>query len=242
MEGCEICPDNEDVWLEAARPHRQDQAKTILAAAARRMPASVKVYLRAADLESHDRAKNAVLRKALEANPNSVTLWKAAIDLEDADDAKVLLSVAVEKVPHSVEMWLALARLETYENARKVLNQARKHLPAERAVWIAAAKLEESQNHGDVVDRIVDKAVRSLDNHDAVVTHAQWLKEAGRRAPDRRRRGEVHRRQGHRRSTSRPNAPCGSPPPSWRSPRITATSSTASLTRRCGAWTTTTRW
>jgi len=178
MEGCEICPDNEDVWLEAARLHPQDQSKTILAAAARRMPTSVKVYLRAADLESHDFAKKAVLRKALEANPNSVTLWKAAIDLEDADDAKILLSVAVEKVPHSVEMWLALARLETYENARKVLNQARKHLPTERAVWIAAAKLEESQNHGDMVDRIVDKAVRSLDKHDAVVMRAQWLKEA----------------------------------------------------------------
>ena len=152
MEGCEICPDNEDVWLEAARLHPQDQAKTVLAAAARRMPTSVKVYLRAADLENHDYAKKAVLRKALEANPNSVTLWKAAIDLEDAGDAKVLLAVAVEKVPHSVEMWLALARLETYDNARKVLNQARKHLPMERAVWIAAAKLEESQNHGDMVD------------------------------------------------------------------------------------------
>lgn len=178
MEGCEICPDNEDVWLEAARLHPPDQAKTILAAAARRMPASVKVYLRAADLESHDSAKKAVLRKALEGNPGSVTLWKAAIDLEDAADAKVLLSVAVEKVPHSVEMWLALARLETYDNARKVLNQARKHLPTERAVWIAAAKLEESQNHGDMVDRIVDMAVRSLDQHEAIVSRAQWLKEA----------------------------------------------------------------
>ena len=178
MEGCEICPDNEDVWLEAARLHPVDQAKTILAAAARRMPTSVKVYLRAADLENHDYAKKAVLRKALEANPNSVTLWKAAIDLEDADDARVLLAVAVEKVSHSVEMWLALARLETYDNARKVLNQARKHLPTERAVWIAAAKLEESQNHGDMVGRIIDKAVRSLDKHDAIVSRAQWLKEA----------------------------------------------------------------
>ena len=178
MEGCEVCPDSEDVWLEAARLHQPDQAKTILAAAARRMPNAVKIYLRAADLENHDSSKKAVLRKALEANPTSVTLWKAAIELEDADDARVLLSVAVEKVPHSVEMWLALARLETYDNARKVLNKARKHLPTERAVWIAAAKLEESQNHGDMVDRIIDKSVRSLDKHDAVVTRAQWLKEA----------------------------------------------------------------
>jgi len=178
MEGCEVCPDSEDVWLESARLHSQDQAKTILAAAARRMPNAVKIYLRAADLEHHDSTKKAVLRKALEANPTSVTLWKAAIELEDADDARVLLSVAVEKIPHSVEMWLALARLETYDNARKVLNKARKHLPTERAVWIAAAKLEESQNHGEMVDRIIDKAVRSLDKHDAVVTRAQWLKEA----------------------------------------------------------------
>ncbi len=178
LEGCEICPDNEDVWLEAARLHQVDQAKTILAAAARRLPTSVKVFLRAADLENHEHAKKAVLRMALEANPTSVTLWKAAIELEDADDARVLLAVAVEKVPHSVEMWLALARLETYDNARKVLNQARKHLPTERAVWIAAAKLEESQNHGDMVDLIVEKAVRSLDKHDAIVSRAQWLKEA----------------------------------------------------------------
>ena len=178
MEGCEICPDNEDVWLEASRLHPVDQAKTILAAAARRMPTCVKVYLRAADLENHDFAKKAVLRKALEANPSSVTLWKAAIDLEDADDARVLLSVAVEKVPHSIEIWLALARLESYENARKVLNQARKHLPTERSIWIAAAKLEESQRHDEMVAKIVDKAVRSLDKHEAIVTRAQWLKEA----------------------------------------------------------------
>ena len=178
MEGCENCPGNEDVWLEAARLHPVDQAKTILAAAARRMPTSHKIFLRAADLEQHDNEKKAVLRKALEKNPNSVTLWKAAIELENADDARVLLSVAVEKVPHSVEMWLALARLETYDNARRVLNQARKHLPTERAIWIAAAKLEEAQNHSDMVERIVDKAVRSLDKHDAIVSRAQWLKEA----------------------------------------------------------------
>eukprot|EP00956_Cyclotella_meneghiniana_P015572 scaffold23941_cov42-Cyclotella_meneghiniana.AAC.1 len=179
VEGCEICPDNEDVWLEAARLHQaNDQAKTILAAASRRIPHSVKIWCRASDLESNDADKKAVLRKALEMNPNSVTLWKAAIDLEDEDDAKVLLSVAVEKVPHSVEMWLALARLETYDNARKVLNRARKELPSDRSVWIAAAKLEESQNHGEMVDRIIEKAVRSLDKHEAVVARSQWLQEA----------------------------------------------------------------
>ena len=179
QEGCESCPDNEDVWLEAARLHPPEISKTILAAAVRHIPTSVKIFLRAADLENSDAAKKAVLRKALEANPTSVTLWKAAIELEDADDARILLGVAVEKVPHSVEMWLALARLETHENARKVLNQARKALPADRSIWIAAAKLEEGQGIGsDVVEKIVDKAVRSLTKHEAVVSRAQWLKDA----------------------------------------------------------------
>jgi hypothetical protein len=48
-------------------------------------------------LEVHEDAKKAVLRKAVEANPTSLTLWKAAIDLEETDDAKVLLTVAVEQ-------------------------------------------------------------------------------------------------------------------------------------------------
>ena len=76
-------------------------------------------------MEVHDDAKKAVLRKAVEAHPTSLTLWKAAIDLEEADDAMVLLSVTVERVPHA----MARARLETYNNARKVLNQTR------RAQW-----------------------------------------------------------------------------------------------------------
>ena len=177
-EGCEACPENEDVWLEAARLHSTDVAKSILATAVRRIPNSVKIFLYAADLETTDMAKKAVLRKALESIPTSVTLWKAAIELEDVDDARILLSVAVDKVPTSVDMWLALARLESYDNAKKVLNQARRKLPAERAIWIAAAKLEEAHNHNDIVDKIISKGVKTLEKHDAIVSRNQWLKEA----------------------------------------------------------------
>lgn len=178
QEGCEVCPESEDVWLEAARLHPQEVAKSILATGARRLPSSVKIFLKAADLEQSESAKKAVLRKALEANPTSVTLWKAAIELEDVDNARILLSVAVEKIPHSVEMWLALARLESYQNAQKVLNKARKALPAERSIWIAAAKLEESQNHDDIVDKVIERAVKSLSKNEVVVTRGQWLQEA----------------------------------------------------------------
>lgn len=67
-----------------------------------------------------------VLRRALEFVPNSVKLWKTAIELEGVEDALIMLGRAVECVPHSVDMWLALARLETYENAQKVLNRVSK--------------------------------------------------------------------------------------------------------------------
>ena len=52
-------------------------------------------------------------------------LWKLAVELEDPEDARILLARAVECCPSSTELWLALARLETYENARKVLNTVR---------------------------------------------------------------------------------------------------------------------
>ncbi len=46
-------------------------------------------------------------------------LWKAAVEQETPEDARILLARAVECVPTSVELWLALARLETYDNAKK---------------------------------------------------------------------------------------------------------------------------
>lgn len=91
-----------------------------MAQAVRSVPLSVKLWMKAVDLESDTPAKKLVLRKALEMIPTSVRIWKAAVELEEVDDARVLLGRAVECCPLSVELWLALARLETYDNARKV--------------------------------------------------------------------------------------------------------------------------
>lgn len=45
----------------------------------------------AARLETDDAAKARVLRRALERVPNSVRLWKAAVELANEDDARILL-------------------------------------------------------------------------------------------------------------------------------------------------------
>jgi hypothetical protein len=71
-------------------------------------------FLRLHACMSLPRPVQAVLRRALEFVPKSVKLWKAAVELESPDDARVMLHRAVECVPESVELWLALAKLETY--------------------------------------------------------------------------------------------------------------------------------
>lgn len=95
--------------------------------------------------------------QALEHIPNSVRLWKAAVELEEPEDARILLSRAVECCPTSVDLWLALARLETYENARKVLNKARENIPTDRQIWTTAAKLEEANGNMHMVDKIIER-------------------------------------------------------------------------------------
>ena len=44
---------------------------------------------------------------ALEHIPNSVRLWKAAVELEDEEDARIMLSRAVECCPTSVEVGIS---------------------------------------------------------------------------------------------------------------------------------------
>jgi pre-mRNA-processing factor 6 len=179
MKGTELCLKSEDVWLEAARLLPNDIAKGIVSQAVKHLPNSVKIWIKAADLESADlKAKRKVLRKALEQVPNSVRLWKAAIELEEEEDAKIMLSRAVECCPQSVELWLALARLETYDNARKVLNKARENIPTDRTIWISAAKLEEAHGNFAMVDKIIDRAVKSLEGNRVEINRDQWLADA----------------------------------------------------------------
>ncbi|KAG6917425.1 hypothetical protein DXG01_002511 [Tephrocybe rancida] len=196
--GCEQCSKSEDIWLEAARLHNNEDAKIILANAVQHVGQSVKIWMAAADLEHDVKAKKRVLRKALEHIPNSVRLWKETVNLESSIvDARVLLSRAVEVIPLSVELWLALARLETPEKAKAVLNKARKAVPTSHEIWIAAGRLleqqvdtvadgqlpkteEERNKELSIVDKTIEAGVRELRRHQVLLTREQWLKEAER--------------------------------------------------------------
>ncbi|XP_017782698.1 PREDICTED: pre-mRNA-processing factor 6 [Nicrophorus vespilloides] len=178
MKGCEDNPQSEDLWLEAARLQPPETAKAVIAQAARHIPTSVRIWIKAADLETETKAKRRVYRKALEHIPNSVRLWKAAVELENPEDARILLSRAVECCSTSVELWLALARLETYENARKVLNKARENVPTDKQIWTTAAKLEEANGNDHMVEKIIERAISSLSANGVEINREHWFKEA----------------------------------------------------------------
>ncbi|KAJ1744331.1 U4/U6 x U5 tri-snRNP complex subunit Prp1 [Coemansia sp. RSA 1086] len=181
-QGCENCPQSEEIWLEAARLSPRDEARAVLASAVRNVPRSVRVWAAAAELEAQAgdvAAQRRVLRRALELVPTSVQLWKMAVALEPADDARVLLAYAVELVPLSVDLWLDLARLEPYSQAQKVLNRARRAVPTSHEVWIAAARLEEQQGQPEAkISRIMAKAVAALARSGAPIDREQWFDQA----------------------------------------------------------------
>ena len=132
------------------------------------------MWIKAADLETESKAKKRVFRKALEQIPNSVRLWKLAVELEDPEDARIMLARAVECCPTSTELWLALAKLETYENARKVLNKAREHIPTDRQIWVTAAKLEEANGNEKMVTKIIERAIASLSSNGVEINKEFW--------------------------------------------------------------------
>ena len=98
-DGCEHCPQDEDVWLEAARLQTPAQARAVLADAVRALPLSVRIWIAASELEAaggDPEGRKAVLRKALTLIPNSEKLWKASVALEAPEDARIMLARAVE--------------------------------------------------------------------------------------------------------------------------------------------------
>ncbi|GAA5886846.1 hypothetical protein JCM6882_005909 [Rhodosporidiobolus microsporus] len=178
-EGCEQCPKNEDVWICASELNTPENAKIILANAIQELPQSVRIWMRAVELEQDVKAKKRVLRKALEYIPASVKLWKETVKLEDnPEDARILLARAVEVIPHSQELWLALARLETPDRARQVLNKARKAIPTSHEIWIAAGRLQEQEGNVEQVDAIIANGVNALKKNGAELNRDQWLAEA----------------------------------------------------------------
>ena len=53
---------SEELWLEAARLQSMDTARGVIAQAVRHLPNSVRIWIKAADLENETKAKRRVFR------------------------------------------------------------------------------------------------------------------------------------------------------------------------------------
>lgn len=178
-KGCEMCPKNEDVWLEAIRLGKPEHIDKIIVKAIKSIPNSTKIWMMAANKETNKNKKLLIINKALEFIPNSIKLWKEAILLVDEESEKTLLSKAVKCVPQSEELWLKYAHLSEYLDAQKILNEARRALPTCPGIWVEAAKLEEKNGKIEKVDLIIRRCISNLSAKRFVHSREYWLSRAG---------------------------------------------------------------
>ncbi|KAH7649739.1 Pre-mRNA splicing factor Pro1 HAT repeat [Cryptosporidium bovis] len=177
-KGCDMCPKNEDIWLEAIRLGKPGDINKILSNAVKNAPNSAKIWLEAANRENTKNRKLLIIKKALEILPNSLKLWKEAISLVEQESERHLLTNAVKCVPQHEEFWLRLASLSSYSDSQKILNDARKELPTNPGIWVAAAKLEESVNKTEKVEKIIKRCISSLSAKRFVHSRTDWLEKA----------------------------------------------------------------
>ena len=184
-QGCKISPHSEDLWVESirlqeARTGDKHNAKVVAAEALKANPDSVRLWQSAMSLEIDRNSRKRVARKAIDRLPKSVALWKSLVNEEESpEEAKLLLSRAVEEIPLAVELHLALARLCAGPDAMKVLNKARALNPSSHEVWLAAVRLQESMGQPlDKIRAVMNRAVKSLANAQAMLKREEWIDES----------------------------------------------------------------
>lgn len=175
-QGCDNCPRDEEIWLENVRLNQHDvkHSKIIIADAVRLNSKSLKLWMKAMDLEQETFNKKRILRKALESLPTAEPLWAALLELEeDEDDMRKILEKALELIPGSQAFWLKLIGLQSYEDAKSTLNRARKALGGDNVhIWLTAVKLEFSNNpQSDKVGKLIKKAFKECSS----VTRDEWF-------------------------------------------------------------------
>lgn len=181
QRGCEQCPKSQVVWEEAIRLNRDviHNAKIIAANGIKLNPKAIKLWQAAIELEQTPAAKKKVTRQALDHNPQSVELWKTLINLtEELDNVRLLFAKATETVPLSEELWISYARVSDPDAAQQILNRARKAIPTSWAIWVHACRLQEEIGKVELLDKIMQRAVKALIKENAMIKREEWLAQA----------------------------------------------------------------
>lgn len=168
-QGCQNCSKNEDIWLENIRLNRYDlkTCKIIVTEAIKFNTKSLKLWLKAIELENEAFNKKRVIRKAIESIPTNYELWLKSIEFEDLNDDKIkILNKSIEIIPSNEHLWLKLIELQdNYEDSKKVLNRARKALDRKTvSIWIEAIKLESINNNDKIkLNKLIKKMIKDVE-------------------------------------------------------------------------------
>ncbi|KAG0662016.1 hypothetical protein C6P45_001230 [Maudiozyma exigua] len=180
-EGCQHCPHDEDIWLENIRLNQSDnhKCKVIITNAIKFNYNSVKLWLKAVDLENEEINKYRIVRKALEEIPKTEQLWDLAIEYEpNTTEKATIMQKALEFIPQSSQLWTKLVRIQNYDDAKKSLNRARKAIPNDINVWLLAMELEEKVNKDISVSKltsILKKGFEQLNANNITISFENGL-------------------------------------------------------------------
>lgn len=180
-EGCEKCPYSEEVWLVSLEIHSSDNhmCRVIVADALKYNPESLKLWLKASELEADDLSKKRVLMKALEYLSKSESLWLEIIKYESDRKMQILmLQKASQLIPTSVDIWLRLAELQSKEEASATLKQANESVKPENRylIWISAAKYEEETTSNELhVSKTIEDGFKQCGSG---LSRQDWIKQA----------------------------------------------------------------
>lgn len=155
QEGCEKFPKFQEIWLTSLEIHKDDipVSKVIVADAIRYHHKSVRLWIKAAELEQDRIYKVRVLRKALELNPDSEDLWLEITKHEkDTEVCIKMLEKATSLVPQSVRLWEALASLQKPTESMKILISSTEVIRKESvsSIWLKIAEIEEKHSSNEL--------------------------------------------------------------------------------------------
>ncbi|SCU83975.1 LAMI_0C05622g1_1 [Lachancea mirantina] len=179
-EGLQHCPRDEDIWLECLRLNAVDNeyCKNLVADGISFNQKSLRLWLKAIELEKETINKVRVLRKAIRNLPECEQLWKMAVEYEDQKDQAIqILMKAVEVIPNSIDLLFALVNLQEHSAARKTLNEARKRLPTEAKIWVLAAQLEERSQFSsfDKLTKLLIKGIKEVASQGQTMSFQDWI-------------------------------------------------------------------
>jgi len=162
-QGCDRCPQNEEIWLVSLEIHSSDipLCRVLVADAIQNVPSSVKLWLKASEYEESTLLKKRVLMRALEEVPHSEMLWLEMVRLEeDQHMKKMILRKATQLVPMSIQLWTCLIRADSSKEIASTIEAAGPKVdPGDvYKLWLSGAKFEEeATGNGVKVERYVQR-------------------------------------------------------------------------------------